>query len=334
MAVSPSSRRVVTLLVRNRLLLFGSLALLGAAIGVTAHILSPDGLVRARHPAWGPGGAAPVGEVAGLPSDRFGRECGLEAHGRRRALPGCHAYQAPAIVRVGDRTMVVWEQHDESVAVSELGPDLSLDRTVRFERPRTERGVLLPRTGVGVHADRLAIRYYRGQVITVGADLAVWPGGALEVASARIGPRGGILAGGVLGLLALYFGVAGWTLGLPSLLRRRAREGRCLSVRVPERGSTIVLDGHAVELDLDRTWVFGMDRSELPGREVTLVLPSEQRSSAQGYRARDRLAPLQAWPGKLDEALARAKALRDGTVALAVGATAVLLLGLDAYLIW
>lgn len=323
----------MSLLARNRVLLLLSLALLGAAATVTAHLLMPDGLVRARQPGWGPSGAPQAEGVEGYESDRLGGECGLEQGGARRSLPGCHAYQAPEIVRVGDRTVVVWEEHDRTVAVSALRPDLSLESTVRFPRPRTERGVLLPRTGVGVHAERLAVRYHRGEVITLGPDLGAWPGGALEVASARIGPRAGILTGGVLGMLALYFLAAGWTLRLPSLLARRAREGRCLTVRMPERGSTVVIDGRAVELDLERAWAFGVEPGELAGREVTLVLPAA-RPAPHGYRDRERLRPSQAWPGTLDEALARARALRAGTLALAIAATAVLLLGLDAHLLW
>lgn len=61
---------------------------------------------------------------------------------------------------------------------------------------------------------------------------------------------------------------------------------------------------------------------------------SDRRPAPHGYRDRERLRPSQAWPGTLDEALARARALRAGTLALAIAATAVLLLGLDAHLLW
>ncbi len=328
-------RAVVTPLARSRIFLFSSLVLLGVAFGVTAATLQPDGLVRARMAGWGPRGRASSGEIVGYAADRAGGRCGVErSDGTSIELPRCHAYQAPEVVRVGSHMIVVWEEADRSVAVSALSPDLVLGRTVRLPRPETAAGVLLPRTGVAVEKGTVAIRYHRGRVVTVGPDLAPWPGGMWEVASARLGPRGGVLLGGLLGLLAFYFIAAGWRLFLPRSLERRRREGRCIELTLPERGCSLVVGGRAFELDVSNTWFFGVDASDRRRRDVTLVLREPLLGSQGGaYREHDRLRPLQIWAGRFEDVLARARAIRADTVAIAALATAVLLLALDGYLV-
>jgi hypothetical protein len=327
----------VTQLARNRVLLVLSLCLFGLAVGVTAAVLRPDGAVRARDAGWGAGGAPAGGDIVGYPADPVGGECGLaqlagEELVHRRTLPGCHAYQPPAVADLEGRTVVVWEHADRDIAVSTLRSDLSVERTLRLPRPRSAAGVLLPRIGVGAAGDRVAIRYRQGQVVSVGSDLSAWPGGALEVASALIGPRGGVLVGGVLSLIALYFLVAGWTLTLPGRLRRRERQGRCLTICLPERGASVLLEGRAVSVEFERAWFFGLDRAELGGALVTLVLTEGRAGDA--YRHHHRLRARQVWAGTFADALERARALRAGTLALAFLVSSVLLLGLDAFLVW
>lgn len=328
-------RTVVTLLVRNRLLLLASLSVLGTAAAITVDVLRPDGPVRARHGAWGPRGALEGTEVVGYASDRFGGECGLArvGDGARRALPGCHAYLAPEVVRLAERTVVVWERADHEIAVSTIAPDLSIEHTVSLPRPRTQSGTLLPRTDVAMAEDRLAIRYLRGQVVTVGADLVPWPGGALEVASARLGPRGGVLVLGALGLVLLYFMAAGWALALPQTLARKKRQGRCVEVTFPDRGSQVVVDGRAIDIELGRADFFGISRDDLGGADVTLVLDGPG-ASGDAYRALDRMRPAQVWVGHHANAMAHAKAVRAGAIALAAMIASILLFALDAYLVW
>jgi hypothetical protein len=321
---------------RHRLFLVASLALLGAAVAVTASVLRPDGLIRARgeHALERAVSAGSSHGLRGYASDRFGSECGVEdAHGRRRTLPDCHGYQAPNVVAIGERTFVVWERAEREVAISTLGADLALGDTLVLARPSTPAGTLLPRTGVDVDRDRLAIRYLTGQIVTVSADLSPWPGGMIEVASARLGPRGTLLSGGALGLLLLYLLGAGWALFLPSWLERKRRAGRCVEVTFPEKGSSIVLDGRAIEVETDRADFFGISRGELGGEPVTLVLDAKG-APGDAYRTLERLRPAQVFRGHLATAMAHARAVRAGAFAALAAIASVLLFALDAYLLW
>jgi hypothetical protein len=338
---------VVSTLTRSRIFLVLSVVLFGVASAATAVVLSPDGLVRARSDTWGPPRSErsqPDDEplpIVGYRAGLSGELCGIERRVRggdpiRRELPECHAFQAPEVVRIGGRTLVVWERADSQVAVSVLGEDdLGLGPTLHLWRPRSAAGYLLPRTAVVAGDDRLAIRYSRGQVVTVGSNLSPWPGGVFEVWSARIGPRGLVLGLGIFGLLSLYFAFAGWTLTLPLRLRREKRDGRCLEIEVPERGSSVVIDGRAFEIDLDRAWFYGLAREAIAGSYVTLVLGRAERSSeGAAYRDRDRLRPWQVWAGGFDEAMRLAKGMRTRALALAIATSSVLVLALDAYLVW
>jgi hypothetical protein len=318
----------VSLLLRNRILLLGSVILLNAAIALTMSVLRPDGLVRARELDWGPLAKPAPSPIAGYASDREGGECGVSFGEGRAPLPGCHAYLAPEVVRLAGRTLVVWEHRGANVSVSEVGPDLGVIDTIHLPRPRTRNGVLLPRTGVGVDGERIAIRYQGGDVVTVGADLRPWPGGAPEVASARLGARGVLLIGGALLLLTLYFMAAGWALALPTGLARRQRDGGCVEVDLSERGSSAVLDGQAIDLDLERAAIFGAG-----SERVTLVLDA-RAAHGNAYRELGRLSPVQVWSGTFADAMIRARAIRTGAVAVGVFSASLLTLAFDAYLVW
>lgn len=321
---------------RNRLLLIASLALLGATLGLTFTLLRPDGLVRARTDAWGPRGLLRVDGVEGYPSDRFGAPCGVrewvDGQLREVPLPECTSYVAPAVLVVGQRVLAVWEYADHEIAIGALDRDLQVEELITLVRPRTAAGTLLPRVDVRSDGEELAIWYHDGRVVTVDGALGTWPGGAQQVAAARLGPRGSVMGLGILALLLFYLLAAGWTLSLPDRLRRRFREGRTLEVTLPARGSTAVVGGQAVELELRSATFFGATWGQLAGATATLVL---RRSLARGdaYRTRDAVEVEQVWPGPFHEAWMRARAMRAGAVAAAIGALAVLLLALDAYLV-
>lgn len=327
---------VVTLLLRNRLLLLASILLFCTAGALTFDVLHPEGLVRARERDWGPDRPPPRGAIAGYASDRRGSECGLVRRAQseiveQRAIAGCHAYLAPEVVELAGRTIAIWEHAGGEVAVGEVRPDLSVGKTVRLARPRSPGGALMPRTDVALDGERIAIRYLTADVVTIGADLGPWPGGVLEVASARLGARGTVLVGGALLLMTLYFMAAGWALSAPSSLRRRQRGGFCVEAELPERGSAVVIDGDAIEADLERAAFFGVDPNGA-GSRVTFVLDEMVRGGA--YRSLGRIRPLQVWIGGFVEALEHAQALRTGALAIAIFAASALLLALDAYLVW
>ena len=116
---------------RTRLLLLLALALLGAVVGITLAILRPAGTVRARAASWGPEGFDDATEIEGYAADRRGGRCGLVRRQGgveilRLPLPDCRAYQAPAVVRMGERTVAVWEHRDGEVAISEVEPPLAM----------------------------------------------------------------------------------------------------------------------------------------------------------------------------------------------------------------
>lgn len=321
----------------NRLLLLAALLLLGTAVGILAAALTPRGSVRARSTSWGPSDVRPSDRIEGYGADRSGGECGLRrlADGATRSLRGCHAYTAPAVVEVGDRTIAVWEHENGDIAVSAVHEDLSLGDTELAPRPRTARGTLLPRERVRADAERLAVWYAGDRVVSFGVAsfgaLSAWPGGPLEVAGVRLGPRAFVLLFGTVALIAFYLAALGWTLGLPGRLAAHRRRGRLIEATLPEKGRSIVLEGRPFELDLSGAWAFGGRVAHLAGRRVTLVLP-ESRRLGDAYRRRGRLPVTQIWVGGLSDAMAHARAVRTGTAAVAVMATAILLLGLDAYL--
>ena len=320
----------------TRLFLLASLALFAGALGLSAAMLRPEGLVRARSPRWGPAGGPALHGIEGYGANRRGGLCGLRrvVDGgvvQETTLPDCHSYRAPSVVVVGSRALVVWERGDGEVAVSTLGPGPVVERTVLLPRPRNASGSYLPRTAVRSDAGRLAIWYRGDRVVSVSPELVPWPGGAGEVAGARLGPLALVLAFGILGLLSVYFVAAGWTLLLPRTLRRRRARGRCLELELPRTGSSAVIDGQAVELELGHARAFGGSLEELAGAPVTLVCAHPQ-TRGEPYRRRGGLRVAQVWAGGFAEALARARALRARTLALAIFASATLLLGVDAYL--
>ncbi|HJL15926.1 MAG TPA: hypothetical protein RMH99_09730 [Sandaracinaceae bacterium LLY-WYZ-13_1] len=337
---------------QSRLLLVAALALLGTAVGLLAGLLAPHGTIPAHDRGWGPTGTPRSAAVVGVPADRRGGECALRRtlDGVETPLRGCRAYQAPAVLLVGEgearRTVVVWEHADRDLAVSTLDPGtLEVGGTRFVPRPRTSSGTLLPRTAVRAADARLAIWYRGGQVVSLGLDdagrLTTWPGGASEVADAHFGPGAFVALFAAVALLAFYFALAGGALRLPGRLARAARAGRCRPVEMPGAGTTVVLDGQPLELDLSRARVIGPGLrprararrlAALAGRTVTLVLPALARGG-DAYRRRDRLQVAELWPGDPAEALARSRALRAVAVAVGVAAAAALVLGLDVYLV-
>ena len=67
----------------------------------------------------------------GFPADRSGGACGVRhirvgMGGRRtlgsRTIRGCHSYQAPQVVEIAGRVLVVWEHEDRHVATAVVMP--------------------------------------------------------------------------------------------------------------------------------------------------------------------------------------------------------------------
>ncbi len=317
---------------RNRIVLIASLALLGGALGVTLNLLEPGGTVRTT---FRPGGARGAhAPVIGYGTSRDGVPCGIEGdvggEHRRVPLPGCTSYRAPEIRLVDGRAVAIWERDDLSIAVGLLASDLSVSRLVTVPRPRAAYGALLPRTDVRVEGDELSVWYDGSLVVLLDRGLEPWPGGALEVAAARLGPRGPVVLGGVLSLLLLCVLALGWTLLQPWRLASRRRAGLTLDAILAARGQAAMVDGRPVELDLAQATTMGASLASLAGQPVTLVLDAASPPTGT-YRQLDRARVLEIWPGAYPDALDVARAMRTGAIASAIAALAVLILALDAY---
>lgn len=319
---------------RNRLLLIASLLLLGGALGLTLGLLEPDGTILAPDVM-----AGATGDDAGLRgygADRFGGTCGIEGdvgdERLRVPLPECTSYQAPEIVRFEGRDVAVWELADDSIAVGTLDGRLHVEEVRTVPRPRASYGALLPRTSVEVDGERLFIRYRGSLLLVLGQDLEPWPGGPVEVAAARLGTRGPALLGGVFGLFLLCLLGAGWTLLLPWQLAREHAAGRTLEARLAERGTSVLVDGQPLELELSSAQIMSGRLTQLGGRIVTLVLDRHAAPGAS-YRELARASVRQLWAGDLHEAALAARGLRTGAAAMAIASLAALLLALDAYVV-